>query len=259
VLDNLGTDMNCDTTDKLIPLKLNGWVLIGCGLLISTCPQLQTIGTHPPLWFVVLLVAGVALGILLIVWGVCELRGIMSRRRWRNARSDVARLSTPGTVRWHHDREELYLPIICAAFSAPPVVLTPVVSLLWVTSLAVLATSLYFLCVLLINTREVVCRGNDLAYASRPFPHPFDRSECAAAYFVFLGIGEGGTFELLAQRRRLDERPTKVATIASIELATTVAISVQTLLLAQVPEPDRQEVSNLLNTLNERLLKPTSR
>jgi hypothetical protein len=111
----------------------------------------------------------------------------------------------------------------------------------------------------LINTREVVCQGDHLAYASRPFPHPFNRSECDAAYFVFLGIGERGTFELLAQRRQLDEQPTKVATIASIELATTVAISVQTLMLAKIPEPDRQEVSNLLNTLNERLLKPTSR
>lgn len=251
--------MKVDPSDKLIPLKANGWALIASGLVISIGPQLQAIGMHPPPLIVALLVAGVVLGIVLIVWGVCELRGIMSQRRWISARSDIARLSTPDTVRWRHDRENLYLPIIGAAFSAPPILLTPAMSLLWFFSLATFATSLYFLCVLLINTREVAYRGDNLAYSSRPFPHLFDRSECDLAYFVFLGIGERGTFELLAQRRQLDELPTKVTTIGSIELATTVAISVQSLMLVKIPEPDRQEVSNLLNALNERLLKPTSR
>ena len=207
-------------------MRFEGWWLTASGVLVLGGGLIQLIAAGAQR-LDLFMVPGL-LGSLLIAWGAAELRGVLSRRRWRRARAQVELLSTQSAVCWRHDR--FYL-VLCLIWTLPMcgIALSSLAwSAEWVFGSAMLLLSLYFTLIVSLNKREIVRDGDAFVYSSRPIRHLFDRVRCTAPRFVQVRPSRVG-HEIVVVCA--DSSSVELAAIVSEELAITVSRAIDASLL----------------------------
>jgi len=208
-----------------------GWVYLGLGaflivvelfLVTLTMKRNPASLGSPAAWLneLALSLGGLGTG----AFGICELRGVMSRVRWRRAEAQVSRLSTLHAIRWHHHRGNLIGPGFFLLFSGAALVRPPL-SLPWILGSIAAVGSLYVAALVAVNVREIRWEGNTVVYSSRPIRHPFDRTRCENVRCVYPHIDNSQTtYALFALSE--EGSTTQLTTVDSAELAITLADAV---------------------------------
>lgn len=201
-----------------LPRRFLGWFFLISGIVNVAFGALILLrGNTQGLWPLVLMLP-------LLVFGIAELTGALSRWRWRAAARRLAARSTPAVVRWRYEGQVIIGMFLLLPLAGAAGLVLLLAHLPWPrffgAMLAVLVGlgALYSFLRLLVNTRSIACSDGELVYSSGPLP--LRRPRLFAALKVVVLPAPDSSLGLYA----LTETGLKlVASTCTIELAVCIA------------------------------------
>jgi hypothetical protein len=177
---------------------------------------------------------GVGPGLLMLamlVAGIAELSGTLSRRRWRTARQQIARRSTASSVRVRYEWQTVFFAVcllLTAAFAGLLLSLNQTLGP-WIggaLGLILILPFVYATLTFVVNTRTIACEGDKITCSTGPLP--LRRSRHFSPTRVMVQLSPDSSLTVLA---RSNAGVASIVSLCSLELALCLADELNTRLV----------------------------